>query len=86
MSPVLRAKGFVWYAFNEVHFSYSNRIASRAGYMGEWEKAGEIWSLDGDSEWLCNIPESEWLGDPEKIKRDFAEGVGDKRQEIVCIN
>lgn len=53
--------------------------------MGEWEKAGEVWSMDGSSEWFCNIPESEWLGNPEKIKKDFVEGIGDKRQEVVCL-
>jgi hypothetical protein len=52
--------------------------------MGEWEKAGEVWSLEGASQWFCDLPEEEWPGNPERIKQDFADGVGDKRQEIVC--
>jgi hypothetical protein len=60
-----------------------SRLASRDGYMGEWEKAGDVWSMEGASEWFCNTPEEEWTGNPERIRQDFVEGVGDKRQEIV---
>eukprot|EP01127_Copromyxa_protea_P019872 TRINITY_DN653_c0_g1_i1.p1 TRINITY_DN653_c0_g1~~TRINITY_DN653_c0_g1_i1.p1 ORF type:complete len:443 (+),score=132.71 TRINITY_DN653_c0_g1_i1:1319-2647(+) len=72
LGPVLRAKGFIW-------------LSSRDDYQGEYEKAGEVWSVTSDTEWFCNIPEAEWVGHPDRIKKDFVDGLGDKRQEIVFI-
>lgn len=51
--------------------------------MGEWEKCGDLIDLESNSEWYCEMKESEWLADPEVIKKDFVEGLGDKRQELV---
>lgn len=59
------------------------RLASRDGYMGEWEKCGDLTDLDCNSEWFCELPEDQWLNDSESIRKDFVEGIGDKRQEIV---
>jgi len=71
-SPVVRGKGFLW-------------LASRNDFMGEWEKAGDLMDLDSTSKWFAEIPEDEWGAEPSEIKKDFAEGVGDRRQELVFI-
>jgi hypothetical protein len=59
------------------------RLASRNDFMGEWEKAGDLMDLDSTSKWFAEIPEDEWGAEPSEIKKDFAEGVGDRRQELV---
>lgn len=51
--------------------------------MGEWEKAGELWSTSGNSPWFCVIPMEEWDVDEEEVLKDFDEELGDKRQELV---
>lgn len=58
------------------------RIASRSAWVGAWEKAGEMYDLDGGDEWYCEKPEAEWEGDKEAILADFVDG-SDRRQEMV---
>jgi len=72
MAPVLRGKGFIW-------------LASRDEYCGEWEKAGNITQTRGTSEWYCEMSEDKWDVPKEVALTQFADGVGDKRQEMVFI-
>ena len=71
----MRSKGFFW-------------IATRPFERGLWSQAGAITSLSRAGFWFADLPEEQWPVDAEAkafIKKDFAEGVGDKRNEIVCI-
>jgi G3E family GTPase len=70
-AAVMRGKGFIW-------------IASRHQWSGEWEKVGDIYYVAEGSEWNCETPEDEWLGDRNAILKDFIDG-SDKRQEMVLI-
>jgi G3E family GTPase len=86
-SHILRGKGFIWYTLLLLFlllflFFLSLRIASRNMWIGEWEKAGALYKVEGGAEWYCEQPEDEWLGDKEAIHNDFVEG-SDRRQEMV---
>ncbi|KAI1328620.1 P-loop containing nucleoside triphosphate hydrolase protein [Xylariaceae sp. FL0255] len=74
--PLLRSKGWLW-------------LATRPSMYGEWSQAGVMLTISGGDKWFCEIPKSEWPGDPqarEMINRDFDNSKwGDRRQEIVFI-
>jgi G3E family GTPase len=72
---VLRSKGFFW-------------LASRPKSMGEWSQAGLVLTATNYGPWFCDLPEElmpKNLDVLAAIKKDFIEGLGDKRQEIVII-
>jgi G3E family GTPase len=69
---VMRGKGFIW-------------IASRHLWSAEWEKVGDIYTVEQGSDWYCLTPEEEWEGaDRETILKGFENG-SDQRQEMVLI-
>lgn len=72
---VVRAKGFFW-------------IASRAEYVGELSQAGAVVHSQGIGYWWAAIPKKNWPQNPEivsKVKRQWHEVWGDRRQELVFI-
>eukprot|EP00968_Pinguiococcus_pyrenoidosus_P014217 scaffold1293_cov262-Pinguiococcus_pyrenoidosus.AAC.1 len=72
---LLRSKGFFW-------------LASRPYNRGLWSQAGAVMSLNHGGYWFADLPEENWPVDAAGkaiIKKDFAEDVGDKRNEIVLI-
>jgi len=73
---VLRSKGFFW-------------IASRPSIVVEWSQAGGACQYDPAGLWWADIPRDEWpTDDPEaiaEIHKDWIEGTGDRRQELVVI-
>ena len=74
-APVFRSKGFIW-------------IATRPKTMGEWSQAGLMVTIGSGGNWYSELNERNWPESEEErkaIKADFADGVGDKRQEIVFI-
>lgn len=71
---LLRSKGFVW-------------LATCDKKLIEWSSAGSLLSIeDTDIGWLIDFPVY-WEGTPheEKVKKDFVEPYGDRRQELVFI-
>lgn len=73
---ILRSKGFLW-------------IANKDKFMGEWSQAGIILTLSNSGNWLVDMPKEILDMDDEVVKnavgKDFQEGIGDRRQEIVFI-
>jgi G3E family GTPase len=72
---VLRSKGLFW-------------LATRTDESGLWSHAGGSVSFEGAGPWYASVPEREWPGGPEeheRIRNDFSEPWGDRRQELVFI-
>jgi G3E family GTPase len=72
---VVRAKGFFW-------------LATRHGWVGEWQLAGRMGRHQGAGFWWAAIEEKRWPDDPawrEMIRGLWVEPSGDRRQEIVFI-
>jgi len=72
---VLRSKGFFW-------------LATKARVVGEWSQAGGACSYQPAGLWWAETPQAEWPVDPDMLKeigKDWVEGIGDRRQEIVVI-
>jgi G3E family GTPase len=67
-----RHKGFAW-------------LASRNDSCMEWSGTAFMYRLIEGGPWFACIPEEEWSVSPDAIRKDFVEGVGDRRQEIVFI-
>lgn len=69
---IIRAKGFLW--------------IKDAQTMCEINGAGALMSAQLSERWFADIPQDEW---PEELKGqildDFADGTGDRRQELVFI-
>merc|ERR1712146_129805 len=71
---LLRSKGFVW-------------LATCDKKLIEWSQAGSLLTVeDADIGWLVDYPDI-WKGTPheEKVRNDFVEPYGDRRQELVFI-
>ncbi|PSC76814.1 cobalamin synthesis isoform B [Micractinium conductrix] len=70
---LLRSKGSFW-------------LAGRDDMSGDWSQAGAVLRLSAGGPWFAAIPEELWPDvDPAKVREDFVEGVGDRRQELVLI-
>ncbi|KAK9806508.1 hypothetical protein WJX73_005415 [Symbiochloris irregularis] len=72
---VLRSKGFVWLAGNDV-------------MAGEWSQAGSIMRLNCGGPWFAALPREAWNipeGEDKDILADFEGKWGDRRQELVFI-
>lgn len=77
LAGLFRSKGFVW-------------IATRPDSMGQWAQAGSMLTMTCSGNWFCSLEEAELqeqfsAAELERIKADFDEEVGDRRQEIVLI-
>ncbi|MGJ7530659.1 zinc metallochaperone GTPase ZigA [Variovorax sp. GB1P17] len=72
---VVRSKGFFW-------------VASRPTYAGSWSQAGAVARHGAAGYWWAAVPREHWPEDPEavaSIEKNWEEGVGDARQELVLI-
>ncbi|BDA42376.1 probable metal chaperone YciC at N-terminal half [Coccomyxa sp. Obi] len=72
---ILRSKGFIW-------------VAGRDDLCGEWSQAGGILRLGVGGPWYAALPDEAWPQEEQAradIMKDFEEGVGDRRQELVFI-
>ncbi len=72
---VVRSKGFFW-------------LASRPTYAGSWSQAGAVARHGAAGYWWAAVPMQHWPRDPEAvahIRKNWEEGVGDARQELVLI-
>ncbi|WP_420995038.1 zinc metallochaperone GTPase ZigA [Cupriavidus sp. 30B13] len=72
---VIRSKGFFW-------------LASRPAWAGTWSQAGGVCRHGLAGRWWAAVPPGQWPQDPEAvamIRRNWEEGVGDARQELVLI-
>lgn len=72
---VVRSKGYFW-------------IASRPTYACHWSQAGAICRHGLAGFWWAAVPPENWPSDVERvisIRKNWAEGVGDARQELVLI-
>lgn len=72
---VVRAKGFFW-------------LASHPALAGSWSQAGSVARQQAAGYWWAAMPAERWPQDPEAIaliRRNWADGVGDARQELVLI-
>lgn len=72
---VVRSKGFFW-------------LASRPAFAGSWSQAGAVARHGAAGYWWVAVPMEHWPRDPEAvahIRRNWEEGVGDARQEMVLI-
>ncbi|EIE20842.1 cobW-domain-containing protein, partial [Coccomyxa subellipsoidea C-169] len=71
----LGGQGFIW-------------IAGREDLCGEWSQAGGILRLGVGGPWYAALPDEAWPQEEQAradIMKDFEEGVGDRRQELVFI-
>ena len=71
------SKGFVW-------------LRQGLILMGQWAQAGSMLTMTCSGNWFCSLEEAELqeqfsAAELERIKADFDEEVGDRRQEIVLI-
>ena len=74
---ILRSKGFCW-------------IAGRDEVVGEWAHAGRFVTITPLMQWYVDTPEEDWSAasteeEKEAVRKTFAPGIGDRRQEIVFI-
>lgn len=72
---VVRSKGFFW-------------LASRPLYAGSWSQAGGVTRQGLAGMWWASVPKERWPEDPETVQyimRNWVDGTGDARQEIVFI-
>jgi G3E family GTPase len=73
---VLRSKGFMW-------------IKSRDKFMAGWSQAGIILTVSAGQKWFAETPLDELNAEDEETRKfmmkDFVDGIGDRRQEIVFI-
>lgn len=72
---VVRSKGFFW-------------IASRPTFAGSWSQAGAVARHGAAGYWWAAVPMEHWPQDPEAvahIRKNWEDGVGDARQELVLI-
>lgn len=72
---VIRSKGFFW-------------LATRMDWIGAWSQAGGACRYEAAGTWWVTAPEKWWPTDPEsqrRIRENFVEPYGDRRQEIVLI-
>ena len=73
---VLRSKGFVW-------------IKGRDKFMAGWSQAGIILTVTAGQKWHVEMPLEEFNAEDVDTKtfmtKDFVDGIGDRRQEIVFI-
>ena len=79
IGDLLRSKGFIW-------------IATSHNIMGAMQQAGSVMRLEGEGEWMCQMPEV-WEGTPAEafVRKDMTQESGeeypysDRRQELVFI-
>jgi G3E family GTPase len=72
---VVRSKGFFW-------------LASRPAYAGSWSQAGAVARHGAAGFWWAAVPQDRWPTDAQsraQIQKNWHEGVGDARQELVLI-
>jgi G3E family GTPase len=72
---VLRSKGFFW-------------LASRPRVALQWSQAGGACAYEAAGTWWADTPTPEWPTDPDAVReimRDWQDGFGDRRQELVFI-
>lgn len=72
---VVRSKGYFW-------------LASRPGYAGNWSQAGGVARQELAGAWWASVPRERWPQDDEsllEIMRNWQDGIGDARQELVFI-
>jgi G3E family GTPase len=72
---VVRSKGYFW-------------VASRPDYACNWSQAGAICRNGLAGYWWAAVSPEQWPDDPESIasiRKNWIEGVGDARQELVMI-
>ncbi|UAW97552.1 zinc metallochaperone GTPase ZigA [Halopseudomonas nanhaiensis] len=72
---LLRSKGFFW-------------LASKPELAGSWSQAGGLIRYGLAGRWWKYVPAEEWPKDQESkalIMRDWLQGIGDCRQELVFI-
>ncbi len=72
---VLRSKGFFW-------------LATRMDVTGSWSQAGSTAAAEPAGHWYVTLPQSEWPEDHEtraRIRADWVDPWGDRRQELVFI-
>lgn len=72
---VVRSKGYFW-------------VASRPAYACHWSQAGAICRNGLAGYWWAAVSPEKWPDDPESlvaIRKNWIEGVGDARQELVMI-
>jgi G3E family GTPase len=72
---VLRSKGFFW-------------LASHPRVAAEWSQAGGACAYEAAGLWWADTDPDEWPSSPEavtEIMRDWQDGIGDRRQELVFI-
>lgn len=72
---VVRSKGFFW-------------LASHPALAGSWSQAGVVAHHGVGGYWWAAMPPERWPQDPEalvRIRSNWADGVGDARQELVLI-
>ncbi|WP_119388826.1 zinc metallochaperone GTPase ZigA [Taklimakanibacter lacteus] len=72
---LIRAKGFFW-------------LATRPDWVGEMSLAGSICRTEGMGFWWAGVPQDRWPDHPEwrgQLQARWAEGWGDRRQELVFI-
>lgn len=72
---VVRSKGFFW-------------LASRPTIAVQWSQAGGACSYEAAGLWWADVRQDDWPTDADalaEIGRDWREGTGDRRQELVFI-
>lgn len=72
---VIRSKGYFW-------------LASRMDFAGTWSQAGPACRHGATGLWWAAVAESDWPEDADyraRIKADWDQEFGDRRQEIVLI-
>jgi len=72
---VVRSKGYFW-------------LASHPEFAGSWSQAGAVAHHGAAGYWWAAMPPERWPEDPEyvaMIRKNWVDGVGDARQELVLI-
>ncbi len=72
---VVRSKGYFW-------------LASHPEMAGSWSQAGAVARHGATGYWWAAMPPERWPEDPEYvaiIRKNWVDGVGDARQELVVI-
>ena len=72
---LIRAKGLFW-------------LATRPAWVGDFSLAGATARTQGMGFWWASVPKQRWPDHPEwaaMLKRHWAPGWGDRRQELVFI-
>lgn len=75
IKTVIRSKGFVWLSSSHVTAHY-------------WSHAGNFFEIRDEGDWWDAVPREDWPTAPAQrqiIESEFADGCGDRRQEIVFI-